>query len=678
MALAPLSDDEFDPYESDFGEADFEPGESLSLDAPAALAFGSVAAAPAAYGGPKETPRTEEAAFQAAMYDDGESRGYRSSADDALLLGNVDALLHRERSRLCLPEADGAPLPPYGVFEATPSGAPPAPRTSDPKAAADVAARKMRVSFDADSLGGSGGSWRGVPPAGDEYDDAEGFEDDVEDEAPLKPAPGQPALLKPAPGQPTSLKPAPGQPTVSAAAPPRQPPPKPVPRPRRSAVSTAQAISVGGVTLSAAQASLMGVSDKKGLMKQVALMLKLKPPKPPSEAAAARKLEAEKLEDLTRPPPAKVAGHARRARHWAEKAEAEEADSAKRPAEVGRAASGVAGKGGRRFMTRDMAKNCTFIPNLSNAAKLAAEKECAYDFSGQERQVNGEWVDRLSAAERARRLKLEYTRGKRLYDAQIHKKSCPLCGAEQAYDELAEKRNDCSLGCKAQYQVWRPKESKGADAWLKTQEKWLTDKKEEAVKAQEARDRADAAQRVGSTQHDAYHASLRAKVEATSGPFLDRLYDDLEKRKAKQRALETTKANEAGPSFKPHMPGMQKVADFELQKRADLRAAQQPGPRATAPYATAPQKRPGPAMASKWEDDLEEYLGAMAVERKSAHDKKAKAASTAKTRKANRPRAETARPASARPASARPSSRPDKASRTRTAGVDEAIFDNLL
>ena len=54
-------------------------------------------------------------------------------------------------------------------------------------------------------------------------------------------------------------------------------------------------------------------------------------------------------------------------------------------------------------------------------------------------------IQRLDAAERSRRKTLEGKRKEKDYAAKLDKKSCPICGVVQTYEELEEKRNRCQV-----------------------------------------------------------------------------------------------------------------------------------------------------------------------------------------------------------------------------------------
>ena len=123
----------------------------------------------------------------------------------------------------------------------------------------------------------------------------------------------------------------------------------------------------------------------------------------------------------------------------------------------------------------------------------------------------------------------------------MDKKQCPKCGAVQSYDEYVErfsKGRNCQE-CHVPYRHKRPAGSKGIDAWIEGQDKYLQAKRErrkELVRQHEQSLRKD---EFGSEEAlkkmNKYQKELRAKVE--QGPsFLERLDEDVRRRKAAKEA----------------------------------------------------------------------------------------------------------------------------------------------
>ena len=195
------------------------------------------------------------------------------------------------------------------------------------------------------------------------------------------------------------------------------------------------------------------------------------------------------------------------------------------------------------WLREDDAVNCTFQPKVATAESLRAQRACGYEFARDSgKKANGdEFVERLARSARHSRRAKEEAIGKQEYSYRLDKKQCPRCGAVQSYDEYVErfsKGRNCQE-CHVPYRHKRPAGSKGIDAWIERQDKYLQAKRErrkELVRQHEASLRKD---EFGSEEAlkkmNKYQKELRAKVE--QGPsFLERLDEDVRRRKAAKEA----------------------------------------------------------------------------------------------------------------------------------------------
>jgi hypothetical protein len=295
-------------------------------------------------------------------------------------------------------------------------------------------------------------------------------------------------------------------------------------------------------------------------------------------------------------------------------------------------------------------------------------EECGYEFVGQEAAKDGAFVDRLTRVERARRKALDAARGAAEYKYKVGKKVCPSCGAVQSYEETQDrKRGKKCQECHVAYRVPRPKDSKGVDAWLAEQAAQHEEQKARATR--EALERAAAADRrrvggadsVAKAREDAYQRALRAKVDAEAGPFMDRLKDDIDRRRNAAKARESLafSAADADCTFKPALAkGRAAALDVGAAKRV----------------AAASSPRDAPVVA-KWEDDLEAYLKAAAAARAKTLSRDLDAAG-----RAARPGRENARPGGrpkSKTAPGRQQRKRDK-SPVDAAPVDLGAFEDLI
>lgn len=425
-------------------------------------------------------------------------------------------------------------------------------------------------------------------------------------------------------------------------------------RSERSKVATA--LHVGGVTISAVQARLMGVGDEAELMQQVGVILK----KQKKAAPPTRK----RLDLLSHPVTAKMAREAQKTQEFA------------RPALSDEEKEEFFGATKKKLsaVEDETAKNpCTFKPNLHSKEKVLAMKRCGYDFASSNKKDgddDGAFVNRLTMMERQRRAKMEAERGRQDYEYKLGKKECARCGAVQSYDEVVEKRKLCQ-NCGIEYKVRRPRDSKGLDAWLDSQQRWIADRDEHRVNQAKQRLDASKRQQIGGADSDAarlrqgdpYQRAMRAKIDAQAGPFLDRFYDDLTKRRArKDEAANKAASKDDALNFKPHMAGAKQCADFKLQKKEAT----------PAPVYAAPQPPPDPAQVSKWEDDLEAYLKNLYSSRRSEAQAKKNKAAADKTAVKLKIKADRQKRHAATAKRARAKKNADDGP------IDEAIFDKLL
>lgn len=85
--------------------------------------------------------------------------------------------------------------------------------------------------------------------------------------------------------------------------------------------------------------------------------------------------------------------------------------------------------------------NCTFKPKV--------KRRSSDDYAGDEEKTDT-FIERQEAVERSRQAELESSVGRAKYDALVDKKVCPICGSNQTYDEVKDKRKQCSI-CRRDY-----------------------------------------------------------------------------------------------------------------------------------------------------------------------------------------------------------------------------------
>eukprot|EP00968_Pinguiococcus_pyrenoidosus_P003913 scaffold260_cov274-Pinguiococcus_pyrenoidosus.AAC.2 len=137
--------------------------------------------------------------------------------------------------------------------------------------------------------------------------------------------------------------------------------------------------------------------------------------------------------------------------------------------------------------------------------------------SSDEEGKDSQFVIRMEAAERKRREDRKHKQGKREHDARLDKKSCPVCGAEQAYDEYLERRKKC-LNCNVEYRS-KTSWAKVGRSFLERQETDLLAREEKRRELVEMAEKAEAAQMTeGKRQSAHFGVSSHGDAFLSEGP----------------------------------------------------------------------------------------------------------------------------------------------------------------